>query len=164
MQKNISIIVAVVKDNVIGKNNQLIWHLPADLKRFKTLTMNHHILMGRKTFESIGKTLPGRISIIITSDKNMIFDGCIIAHSIEDAIKLAQDDNEIFIIGGDSIYRQSIELVNKLYITKIDADFDGDAFFPEMDFSKWILIESQSFQPDEKNQYPYQFLTYLKNI
>jgi len=160
---NISIIVAVAKNNVIGKDNQLIWHLPVDLRRFKCLTMNHFILMGRKTYQSIGKALPGRTSVIITKQKNFVAENCWIVHSIENAIKLAKDDSEIFIIGGDSIYRQSIEYVNKIYLTKVDADFDGDVYFPEIDFSKWSLVESQTFQPDDKNKYPYKFLTYQKN-
>ena len=160
----ISIIVAFAHNNVIGKDNQLIWHLPADLKYFKNLTTNHHIVMGRKTFDSIGKPLPNRVSVVITRDKNYIGqEGVIVKHSVQEAIDFCKEQDEIFIIGGAEIYKQSIEHATKLYVTYIDEKFEGDAFFPSIDASQWKRVSSEKHEPDEKNKHHYSFDVYERN-
>jgi dihydrofolate reductase len=160
----ITIIAAIAKNNALGKDNDLIWHLPADLKRFKKVTSGHHILMGRNTFESIGKPLPNRTTIIITRNKNYFKDGCLIANSIEDAIELAQNDDEIFIIGGAQIYKEAIkkDLVDQLDITLIHHKFEADAFFPEIDNKVWKEIHREDFKADKKNKYNYSFVSFQK--
>lgn len=163
----IIIIAAIAKNNAIGKNNALIWHLPADLKRFKKITSGHHILMGRKTFESIGKPLPNRTSIVITTKKNYQNQNkCIIANSIEEAIKLAKNDNKIFIIGGAQIYKQVLEkdLADRLDITLIDKEFEADVFFPKIDKKKWKQISREDFKANEKNKYNYSFISYKRAV
>lgn len=157
-----SIIAAVAENNVIGKDNDLVWHLPADLKYFKETTKGHFIMMGRKTFESFGKPLPNRTHIIITRDESYTYPGCYVVHNLEDAYKIAEENNrsEIFILGGAEIYRQSIDHADRLYITEIKASFDGDTFFPEINKNKWKEVERSDFEPDEKNKYPYSFVRY----
>ena len=160
----ITIIAAIGLNNELGKDNDLIWHLPADLKRFKKVTTGHAIIMGRKTFESIGKPLPNRRSIIIT--RNILYkkEGCEVVHSLEDAIKLIQDQEHAFIIGGAQIYREAIEkkLVDQLDITKVHQNFDADVFFPTLELSSWEVISEETFLPDDKNKYTYSFLSYKK--
>ncbi|CAM1344782.1 dihydrofolate reductase [Tenacibaculum amylolyticum] len=160
----ITIIAAIGKHNELGKNNDLIWHLPADLKRFKKVTTGHHILMGRNTFESIGKPLPNRTTIIITRNNDYFKDGCLVANSIEEAIALAKDDQEIFIIGGAQIYKQALEkdLVQKLDITIVHSTFNADVFFPKIDTSIWKEIAREDFKADEKNKHDYSFVSYVK--
>lgn len=131
----ISIIVAKAHNNAIGKDNCLLWHIPEDLKRFKALTMGHPIIMGRKTFESIGRPLPGRRNIVIS--RNFRFDGVEIAPSLDDALMMCRDEEEIFITGGGQIYRQSMDIADKLYVTDVDQNPDADTYFPEIDYSKW---------------------------
>lgn len=159
----ISIIVAIAENNVIGKDNKLLWRLPADLKYFKELTMGHHIIMGRKTFESIGKPLKDRTNIIIT--KNILFraEGCIIVNSLKWALEIAEKkgETEVFIIGGGEIYKQALPLTNKIYLTKIFHRFEGDTFFPTINENEWILEKHEEHLPDEKNKFPYAFCTYL---
>lgn len=159
----ITLIAAIAKNNALGKDNDLIWHLPADLKRFKKVTTGHPILMGRNTFESIGKPLPNRTSIIITRSKNYFKDGCLIANSIEEAIELTEGNNA-FIIGGAQIYKQALEkkLVDRLDITIIHQEFEADAFFPEIDTTVWKEIAREDFKADEKNKYDYSFVSYEK--
>ena len=134
---DISIIVAIAENNVIGNNNQLIWHIPDDLKRFKALTMGHHIVMGRKTWESIGRALPGRISIVISRNPNYVAHGAVVVTSLQEAIAKAQSDTEIFIIGGAQIYEQALPLATKLYLTKVHRSFEGDVTFPSIDQKEW---------------------------
>lgn len=155
----LSIIVAVAENNVIGKDNSLIWHLPRDMKHFKETTTGHCVIMGRKTFESNGRPLPNRTNIIITRDKNYKTDGCIIVNSLEDAIKQAQKDPEAFIIGGGLIYEMAMPLVDRIYLTKIHQEFDGDTFFPKINMEEWIEVDRRDFKPDEKNKYPFSILT-----
>lgn len=153
----ISLIVAVAENNVIGKNNQLAWHLPADLKLFKNLTTGHHIIMGRKTYESIGKPLPDRISVIITRQENYKAEGCIVVKSLQDAIQISKNDEEVFIIGGAEIFREAIPIADKIYLTRIHQSFEGDTFFQELDQNVWEETKRIDFNPDEKNKYPYSF-------
>src|SRR3990167_4875952 len=136
----ISLVVAKSKNNVIGKNNQLPWHLPADLKHFKNVTMGKPIIMGRKTFDSIGKPLPGRRNIIISHQPNLFIDGCEVFHSIDDALNAVKTEPEVMVIGGANLYAQILDRANCIYLTVIDAEFDGDTFFSELDQDKWKLI------------------------
>ena len=160
----ITIIAAIANNNALGKNNDLIWHLPADLKRFKKVTSEHHILMGRNTFESIGKPLPNRTTVIITRNKNYKVEGCIVVDSIEKAIEVAKEDKHIFIIGGAQIYKQAMasDLVDRLDITKVHHAFEADVFFPEIDTEIWQEISREDFSADEKNKYNYSFICYKK--
>jgi dihydrofolate reductase len=155
----ISIIAAMDRKRGIGVDNKLPWRLSADLKRFRELTMGHHIIVGRKTFESIGRPLPGRRMIVVTRDVNYKTEGCDVAHSVEEAINLAREGGEIeaFICGGAEIYAQTIGVADRMYLTLIDAEVAADTFFPEFDEKEWSEQES-SYQPtDEKNQYPFTF-------
>jgi len=133
----ISLIVATAKNGVIGIKNTLPWHLPEDLKRFKALTMGHHIIMGRKTFESLGRLLPGRTTIVITRNKDYKIKDAIVVHSLEEAIQKASADTEIFLIGGAELYQVGLNFADKLYITEVQAEFEGDAYFPPIDLKDW---------------------------
>ncbi len=155
----ISIIVAVAENNVIGKDNSLIWHLPRDLKHFKETTSGHYIIMGRKTFESNGKPLPNRTNVIITRDKNFKAEGCIVVHSFEDALKESKSDSEAFIIGGGVIYEMAMPLTDRIYLTKIHHSFEGDTYFPEINMDEWNITDQRDFEPDEKNKYSFTILT-----
>ncbi|MHC9089464.1 dihydrofolate reductase [Tenacibaculum sp. IMCC1] len=159
----ITLIAAIAKNNALGKDNDLIWHLPADLKRFKKVTTGHPILMGRNTFESIGKPLPNRTSIIITRNNNYFVDGCLMANSIEQAIELTEG-KDVFIIGGAQIYKDALEqnLVDRLDITLIHHEFEADAFFPEINMEIWKEVAREDFKADEKNKYDYSFVSYEK--
>jgi len=154
----ISIIVAVAENNVIGKDNNLIWHLPKDLKHFKETTTGHFIIMGRKTFESNGRPLPNRTNVIITKDKNYQAEGCVILHSLEDAINIAKNDSEVFIIGGGEIYKQAMPIADRIYLTKVHHLFDGDTFFPEINMKDWTEVSRKDFESDEKNKYAFSIL------
>jgi len=158
----ISIIVAVAQNNVIGKNNDLLWHIPRDMKHFKETTTGHHIISGRKTFESFGKPLPKRTNIIITRNKNYLQDGCIVVNSLENAINYAKNDTEIFIIGGGEIYKQALNYADRIYLTKVHHSFDGDTFFPEINPKEWKEIKKSDFDADEKNKYPISIITLEK--
>lgn len=159
-----SIIVAISDNNVIGKDNALLWHLSADMRFFKEKTTGHHIIMGRKTFESMGKRLlPNRITIVITRNKDYeIPEGGIVASSLADALEKAENDTEVFIIGGAQIYQMAIPFANTMYITRVHHTFDGDAFFPEIDKSQWKLVSSEHHKADEKNEYDYTFEEYTR--
>jgi dihydrofolate reductase len=133
----LSLIVALANNRAIGINNTLPWHLPEDLKRFKALTTGHHIIMGRKTYESLGRLLPNRVTVIVTRNKNYFVEGALVAHSLQDAIKLCKNDNEVFIIGGAELYKEGLKVAQQLYITEVDLDVQGDAFFPEFDMKDW---------------------------
>ncbi len=154
----ISIIVALSENNVVGINNQLPWHLSADLKRVKALTMGHHLIMGRKTYESIGKPLPGRTNVIITRNKNFSAEGCVVVSSLTEALEKAKEDNEVFIFGGGEIFREALSKVSKIYMTRIHQHFDGDTHFPDLNPGEWREISRQDFNADEKNNYNYSFI------
>ena len=157
----IILIAAISKNNEIGKSNQLLWHLPDDFKRFKTLTTGHYIIMGRKTFESFPKPLPNRTHIIITRQKNYAVENCIVVPSLEEALKVCPKNEDIYIIGGGEIYKQSIDFADKLEITLVDNDFEADAFFPEIDKNKWKLDFEEFHPKDERHLYDFTFLTYI---
>ena len=158
----ITIIAAIAKNNALGKNNKLIWHLPADLKRFKKVTSNHHVIMGRKTFESLGNPLPSRTNIIITRNKNISFKNCVVVNSLEEALKAAKEDENPFILGGAEIYKQAIKIADILDLTYIHHTFDADAFFPEIDPSIWQEVSREDFKADAANKYDYSFVTYSR--
>lgn len=155
-----SLIVAMARNRVIGVNNTLPWHLPADLKHFKALTMGHHIVMGRKTYESIGKLLPGRTSVVVTRNTDYVQPGVVVVNSLEAAIPACGNVEEIFVIGGAELYCQAITLADRIYLTEIDADVSGDAHFTEFNTMQWQETGRVNHAPDEKNQYPYHFVVY----
>jgi dihydrofolate reductase len=149
--------------NEIGADNQLLWHLPKDLKHFKDLTSGHPIIMGRKTYESIGKALPNRTNIIISRKKNWFEEGILIVGSIKEAVKFAKKiDENVFIIGGGNIYEQTMEIADKLEVTLVKAELKADTFFPKIDPKIWKLSEEVFHEKDEKNQYDFSFQTYEK--
>lgn len=156
---NISIIVAVAENGVIGKDNQLLWKLSADLKRFKNITSNHFIVLGRKTFESIGKPLPNRTSLIISKNYTCDFENCFVFNTIIDAIDFAKQQNqeEIFVIGGGEIYKQTLPLANKIYLTLVHTEIDGDTYF-DYDESNWKVKHKQIVLKDEKNEFDSTYL------
>lgn len=159
----VSIIAAVGRNNVIGLKNTLPWNLPADMEHFKQLTKGKPIIMGQKTFESIGKPLIGRTNIVLTLDKNFTPSGCQIAYSIKEALDIVKNSKEVMICGGESIYRQFLPLADRIYLTLIEKDFEGDAFFPEFDRSSWKEVERVENKPDRENPYKYTFLTLEKH-
>ena len=158
----IILIAAAAENNALGKDNDLIWHLPDDFKRFKAITTGHYIIMGRKTFESFPKPLPNRTHIIITRQKSYHPDGCLIAASLEKAIEMAPKNEDVFIIGGGEIYKQSIEIADKIELTRVHHHFEADTFFPEIDEKKWRLITEAYHPKDEKHAFDFTFQTYLK--
>lgn len=161
----ITLIAAASENNALGKDNDLLWHLPNDFKRFKKLTTGHKIIMGRKTFESFPKPLPNRIHIIITRDKNYTvdFDSCIIVHSLEAALELVKNDKQSFIIGGGEIYTQGEPFANKIELTRVHTTFEGaDTFFPEIDSENWKLITKEHHEVDEKHNYAFTYMTYVR--
>ena len=161
-----SIIAAVAENNVIGKDNGMVWHLPADLKYFKNKTKGHYVIMGRKTFESLDGQLPGRPAIIVTRKTDYHPEGCYVVHEVHDAFALTETkgEDEVFILGGAEIYKLTLklDLVDKMYLTEIKASFEGDTFFPEFDRQQWEEASRASHAPDEKNKYPYAFVEYVR--
>lgn len=155
----ISLIAAMDKKHVMGYQNKLPWHLPADLQHFKNLTLGKPIVMGRKTFESIGKPLPGRQNIILTHNHNFQAPGCTLVSSLESALAEASSTQEIMIIGGGELFRSTLPLSNRMYLTIIDHEFKGDTYFPEWNNEEWVTTSSEQHPADEKNPYAYEFLT-----
>lgn len=153
----VSIVVAVAENGGIGKDNQLLWHLPADLKHFKNITSGHSIIMGRKTYESIGKPLPNRRNMVITRNKSLYIEGVETFYDIKDAIEECSGEQEVFIIGGAEIYKQSIGICDQIYLTTVHQDFPADAFFPKLEGSNWKEISSEFHKADEKNKFDYTF-------
>ncbi len=160
----ISYIVAASTNNVIGKNNQLLWSLPNDMKFFKNTTWAMPVLMGRKTYDSLGKPLPGRLNIIITRQTGWQPEGVIVVHSLDDAIAAAKqaDYKEAFIIGGGEIFKQGLPVTDRIYLTRVDAELEGDAFFPELDPQIWHMTSERSFPADARHAYAYHFQVWEK--
>jgi len=158
----ISIVVAIAENNAIGKENKLLWHLPADLRHFKEVTTGHTIIMGRKTYDSVGKPLPNRRNIVITRKSGLKIPGVEVVHTLEEALILCDEDEEVFIGGGAEIYKMAMSLTDKIYLTVVKGIFDADTFFPEIDANKWEETESISFEPDEKNSFGYTFSTLIR--
>lgn len=156
----LSAIVAMAANRVIGANNQLPWRLPADLARFKRLTMGHTLLVGRKTYESIGRPLPGRTFVVVTRQRGYAPAGVKVAHTVDEALALAQGDDEVFVAGGAEIYAQTMDRLNRLYLTRIERDFPGDTYFPQVDLSGWKLVEQEHHPASGPEALPYSFLTY----
>jgi dihydrofolate reductase len=156
----IAIVVATGKNNAIGKNNQLLWHLPIDLKFFKEITLGHPIIMGRTTFDSVGKALPGRKNIIVTRNKDLKIAGCDICFSIEEALEICKGIDPIMIVGGEEIYKQSMKFVDRIYRTLIDIEPEADRFFPEINLNEWKLVESKFKKANEKNKLDCTFEIY----
>jgi dihydrofolate reductase len=157
----VTAVAAISENHVIGKDNQLLWYLPNDLKHFKNITTGHTVIMGRKTFDSVGKPLPRRRNIIITRQAITI-QGCEVVNSIEAALALCQGEEEVFIVGGAEIYRLAMHLTDRIYLTIVHKYFEGDSFFPEIDEHVWRQVSREDFEPDEKNLIPYSFITYEK--
>lgn len=155
----ISLIAAMGHNRVIGRNNQMPWHLPADFKHFKNITMGKPIVMGRKTYESIGRALPGRRNIIITHNLNLQIKECEVVHSLEEAMQLLTNETEVFIIGGANLFTQALPFANRLYLTLIEEDFVGDTYFPSFHAKEWQEIKRENFKADARNTYDYQFIT-----
>ncbi len=155
-------IAAVAENNALGKNNELVWHLPNDFKRFKSLTSNHHIIMGRKTFESFPKPLPNRIHVVITRQSDYNPEGCIVVDSIEKAIAICPENEDSYIIGGGEIYNLGMSHADILEITKVHHSFEADTYFPEIDKTDWLLVESEENFKDEKHLYDYTYETFIR--
>lgn len=156
----LTIIAAAAENNALGKDNDLVWHLPDDFKRFKRLTSGHHIIMGRKTFESFPKLLPDRTHVIITRKKDYHPENTIVVNSLDKAINVSKLDEQPFIIGGGEIYKIAIEKAEKLELTRVHGKFEADTFFPEIDESKWKLVKEEFHEKDEKHKYSFTYLTY----
>lgn len=159
---NLTLIAAMSQGRVIGKDNDLIWHLPDDLKHFKNLTKGHHVIMGRKTYESMGRPLPARTNIVITRQKDFKAPGCILVHTLEEAIRKAEGDSQPFVIGGGEIYKQALKYAQTIELTVVDAEFDGDTYFPEFDPNIWKEVERTHHATDEKHKYAFDFIRYQK--
>ncbi len=155
----ISLIAAMSKNNVIGLNNQMPWHLPADLKHFKALTLGKPVIMGRKTYDSIGKALPLRRNIVITRQANLQLNDADVMHSLDEALNTLSTETEIMIIGGGEIFKQAMPIATRMYLTYIEQHFDGDALFPKWNGDDWQLKAKESHPSDERNPYPYTFIT-----
>lgn len=155
----INIIVAVAKNGVIGDKNSLLWHIREDMVHFRTLTSGHPVIMGRKTYDSIGRPLPKRTNVVITRDTELQIEGCTMAHSLEEAIALFDPQEEIFIIGGAQIYAQALPLAHRIYLTVVERDYQGDTSFPEIDYSVWRQTSVEKFTSGEEFEYPFSFIT-----
>ena len=155
----LSIIVALTENNVIGRDGDMPWKLSADLRRYKKITMGHHMVMGRKTFDSIGRVLPGRTSVVISRTATYEDPRIRVARSFDEALEIAANDDEIFIVGGGEIFSLALPRVDRLYLTRVHCSLDGDTFFPEVDWEDWKMIDNQRHQADEKNNYDYSFQT-----
>ncbi|HET7832050.1 MAG TPA: dihydrofolate reductase [Gallionella sp.] len=162
-QPHISLLVAMATNRTIGINNTLPWRIPEDLKYFKMLTLGHHMIMGRKTFDSIGKPLPGRTTVVVSRDTTLKIEGCIVVHSLEKAIAACVGDEEIFIIGGGELFAQTLPLADKLYITEIQQDVEGDTHFPEFDKTEWQEVAREKRSQTEPQPLEYHFVTYRRH-
>lgn len=160
--KMITMIAAAGENDALGKDNDLVWHLPDDFKRFKALTTGHHIIMGRKTFESFPKLLPNRVHIIISRNKNYQADGAFVVQTMEEALEMAKNDDKPFIIGGGEIYNLGLNYATHIELTRVHSDFEADAFFPKIDTSVWELVKEEFHDVDEKHKFPFTYLTYQK--
>lgn len=159
---SLSIIVAMARNRTIGVNNTLPWRCPEDLKHFKALTMGHHMIMGRKTFDSIGKPLPGRTTVVVTRNTDLSIDGCVVVHSLQEAVAAGAGDAEVFIVGGAELYHQALPLVDTMYITEIQQDVDGDAHFPAFDMADWEEISRDARSQESPQPLSYHFVTYRR--
>ena len=155
----ISIIVAVAKNGVIGDKNSLLWHLREDMIHFRTTTSGHPVVMGRKTYDSIGRPLPKRTNVVITRDTNLTIEGCTVVHSLDEAVAMFDKSEEVFIIGGAQIYKQALPIADRIYLTVIDKEYEGDTSFPEIDYSAWNEISREEYPRGEEFEHPFAFIT-----
>ena len=158
----ITLIAAAAENNALGKDNQMVWHLPDDFKRFKKLTTGHPIIMGRKTLESMNGPLPNRTNIIITRQKDYTYEGCTIVNSLDEAFAACTQDEEVFVIGGGEIYKQAIDKANKIELTRVHTTVEADAYFPEIDEKEWQLVSEEYHPKDEKHKLDFTYKTYIK--
>jgi len=156
----LSLIVAMARNRVIGANNAIPWHLPGELKMFKTITMGHHIIMGRKTWESIGRLLPGRTTVVVTRQQDYLVPGAIVSNTLDGALAACQGDDEIFVIGGAQLFSAALPRADRIYLTVVDAEVPGDIHMPEFDLGAWRVHSLQSFNADDKNPYDYELTVY----
>jgi len=159
---HLTMIAALAENGVIGKDNQLIWRFPNDLKRFKKLTLGHHVLMGRKTFESVNRPLPGRTNVVITRQKDYQAPGCIVVHTLEAALRKAENDPQPFVIGGAKIYELALPYADSMELTHIHHSYEGDTYFPEWDPKAWELVAREAHSADEKHPHAFEYRTYQK--
>lgn len=159
----ITIIAAAGYNNELGKDNDLVWHLPDDFKRFKKLTTGHHIIMGRKTFQSFPKPLPNRVHLVITRNKDYHPEGAIIVHSMAEALEVAKNDDQAFIIGGGEIYKIGMEIADKIELTRVNGSFEADTFFPEISSENWKLASEEFHLKDEKHKFDFSYQTFVSN-
>lgn len=155
----VTIVVAIGDNNAIGKDNELLWYLPTDLKHFKTITKGHTIIMGRKTFDSIGKPLPYRRNIVITRSENLEISGAEVVHTVDEALALCAGEEEVFIVGGAEIYKLAMDKTDRIYLTTVHQSYEGDAYFPEIDRSLWKVVASERHEPDEVHNVAFTFST-----
>lgn len=155
----VTFVVAAAANNAIGKNNQLLWKLPTDLKHFKTITSGHTVIMGRKTFDSMGKPLPNRRNIIITRNADLKLEGAEVVQGLEEALAKCSEEAEVFVIGGAEIYKAALEKTNRIYLTRVHQNFEGDAYFPDLNSEKWVEVAREDHQADEKNPIDFSFIT-----
>lgn len=158
----ISIIVAVANGGVIGGDNSLLWHISEDLRMFKRVTSGHPVIMGRRTFESLGRPLPNRTNVVITRNPDFAAEGVAVARSLEDAVGMFASDEEVFVIGGGEIYRQAMPIADRFYLTRVYADYAGDTLFPGWDASEWEILSSEYHERGEKFPYPFEFFVYRR--
>lgn len=156
----LTLIAAAGENNALGKNNDLVWHLPDDFKRFKKMTTGHHIIMGRKTFESFPEPLPNRTHVVITRSDNYKKEGVIVVHSLERAVELTREDPQPFVIGGGEIYKLAIEIADRIELTRVHGTFDADTFFPEIEEEQWKLVSKEFHEKDETHEFAFTYLTY----
>ena len=157
----VSVIVAVAENGVIGDKNSLLWHISEDLRNFKRITSGHPVVMGRKTFESLGRPLPNRKNVVITR-QDIEIEGCEVAHSLEEALAMFSADEEIFIIGGAQIYREAMPIADRFYLTRVHHSYEGDTSFPEWNEAEWQKVDSERFERGEKYEYPFTFEVYSR--
>ncbi|MBW2962146.1 dihydrofolate reductase [Mesonia aestuariivivens] len=158
----LTIIAAAAENNALGKDNDLVWHLPDDFKRFKKLTTGHYIIMGRKTYESFPKPLPNRTHVVITRQLDYEDKNCLVVHNLEEALALASKDEQPFIIGGGEIYKLSLPQVDKIELTRVHGEFEADAYFPELDLNDWQLVNEEFHEKDDKHNYAFTYFTYQR--
>ena len=155
----ISIIVAVASNGVIGDKNSLLWHIREDMVHFRTTTSGHPVIMGRKTYDSIGRPLPKRTNVVITRDANLTIEGCTVVHSLEEAVSMFDSAEEVFVIGGAQIYAQALPLAERIYLTVVGKEYDGDTSFPDIDYAEWIELSREDYDCGEEFEYPFSFIT-----
>lgn len=155
----ISIIVAVASNGVIGDKNSLLWHIREDMVHFRTTTSGHPVIMGRKTYDSIGRPLPKRTNVVITRDTNLVIEGCTVVHSLEEAVSMFDSAEEVFVIGGAQIYAQALPLAERIYLTVVGKEYEGDTSFPDIDYAEWIELSREDYDRGEEFEYPFSFIT-----